>query len=462
MWVCFTDVLFLHITCVLTKKRFKSGLIISYILSTILFLMCWYSTLILKGPGPLFDGKFYVSSPGILFPAWYIKWFITLAYAFYVLARYTVTMKEPLNYYFLIPSLFSFLIGMLNYLVPYKVAIFQYGNFGIALYSALATYFIFSKQIIGIKIVLEKGLFYSIFIAILTGLYLLLIVILENIFRSIVGYKSFILSLSSAFFMALLFNPLRNKIQLFVEHTLLGKTPQEIAHENELLRQELERSDRLKAASTLALGLAHEVKNPLTTIQTFAEYLPEKYNDAEFVKKFAKIIPIEVGRINNIVSQLLRFSKPLPPEFKSVNICRLIREILDLETSEFLRRRIACKERCDADNPTVDADSAQLKQAFFNIILNAIDAMPNGGILDIGISQTNDGYLTIELRDQGGGIPQEDLKRIFDPFFTTKDSGTGLGLSISHQIIKNHNGRIEVSSRINEGTTFTIKLPQKL
>jgi len=310
----------------------------------------------------------------------------------------------------------------------------------------------------GIEIIYKKGLLYSILIAILSAIYLLLIIIIESLFRGVIGYQSFLLSLFSAFLMALLFNPLRQKIQTFVDRIFLGKSPEEIAKENELLKQELERSERLKAASTLALGLAHEIKNPLTTLKTFSEFLPKKFKEEDFVTKFSKIIPAEVDRINNIVHKLLDFSKPTPPILKSVNICSIVKETLELMSNDFLKRRITLIEECADHNLMVAVDAAQIKQVFFNVILNALDSMPRGGKIHITTKVKNTKQIEIILKDEGCGIPKKDMKNIFNPFFTTKDEGTGLGLAISHQIIKNNKGEIEVESELNTGTTVLIRL----
>lgn len=207
---------------------------------------------------------------------------------------------------------------------------------------------------------------------------------------------------------------------------------------------------------------SHEIKNPLTTLKTFSEYLPQKFEDKAFLEKFAKLIPEEVERINSIVHQLLDFSKPAPPSFKDVPIHNLIHDILELLSNDFLKRKIIINESFDDINLLIKADPVQLKHALLNIILNAMDAMPNGGNISIKTIIRQGDYLEIEISDQGCGIAEKDLKHIFDPFFSTKESGTGLGLSISYQIIKNHKGTITVESELGKGTTFRIRLPMEL
>ncbi len=208
------------------------------------------------------------------------------------------------------------------------------------------------------------------------------------------------------------------------------------------------------------MASAHEIKNPLTVIKTFTEYLSEKKNNEKFIDKFCKIIPQEVERINNIVHKLLDFSKPSPPVLKQAVVCDTIKEILELMSNDFLKKKIQIVEQNENHNLFANIDAAQIKQVFFNILINAIDAMPNGGNIYISTKQIKGEKIEITLRDEGSGISKENLKNIFNPFFSTKDKGTGLGLAISHQIIKNHNGMIEIQSELNRGTSVTIRLPQ--
>jgi len=449
----------LHLSYLLTKKNIKRLLVISYSISTIAAILI-LSTDFIYDISPIKFDNFFIKAPKIPYFIWFFIWFATVIYAHFLLFQYL--NKQNSKYkelkIFTFATAIAFAMGGVNFLSVFRFPIFEYGNFGLAVYCILATYIIFRHQFLGINVVIQKGLFYSILIAALTSLYLILILIIELLFRGLIGYKSLVLSLSSAFIIALLFNPIRNRIQILIDRIFLGKTSEEFAHENELLKQELERSDRLKTASTLALGLAHEIKNPLTTIKTFAEFLPEKFKDEDFVNKFSKLVPSEVERINNIIHQLLDFSKPTPPSFKNTNIHHLINDILVFFNNEFLKKRIRISEAYSDSTLIIRVDPSQIKQALLNIILNGIDAMPTGGNI-VFRTLIDNKYFKIYISDSGRGIAKEDLKHVFDPFFTTKDEGTGLGLSVTHQIIKNHKGTIEVQSEIGKGTTFVISLP---
>jgi signal transduction histidine kinase len=401
-------------------------------------------------------GKFHE-----LFLLFWLTIYIIAAVIIYNKTR-SVVGKEKMSLTYVFWALFfGGIIGPLDFIPKYGFEFYPIGYFCIPLITATVAFAILKYSLLDIKIVVKKSLLYSTLIGVLTAIYLLLVMSTEYFFKGIVGYKSLIISLLSAFIIANIFNPLRNNIQMFIDRIFLGKTSHEIAKENELLRQEIERSERLKTANTLALGLAHEIRNPLTTIKTFAEYLPEKYKDVEFVKKFSRIIPSEVDRINSIIKQLLDFSKPSPPSFKETNICRLIKEILGFLNSEFLKQKIKLNEIYEDPDLLITIDPSQIKQAILNIILNAVESMPKGGVIAIQTKTGAQDFLEIRIVDEGCGIANDTIKRIFDPFFSTKDTGTGLGLSITHQIIKNQNGSIVVESKLGKGSTFIIKLPLK-
>ncbi|MFC1549182.1 nitrogen regulation protein NR(II), partial [Candidatus Omnitrophota bacterium] len=230
--------------------------------------------------------------------------------------------------------------------------------------------------------------------------------------------------------------------------------------ENIKLREEIQKSEKLKAVATLAAGMAHEIKNPLTSIKTFTEYLPQKYNDPDFIEKFNKIVGGEVDRINHIVRQLLEFSRPGKLHAKETNTNKLLDETLSLLNNDFLKYGIKIT-RNYSRIPAITSDSAQIKQVFLNLFLNAIDSMKNGGSISVRTKQVNYDTISVEIEDAGEGIAKDDIDLIFDPFFSRKDGGTGLGLSVVLGIIKKHGGKINIKSTLGKGTTFTISLPVK-
>ena len=457
--VTFIPILLLHSSLEFTKRKNFIFLKLSYLLGIISNILIINTDLIISYNLNLYGNFLLFFSPGKLFYFWVTFWIITASFANYYLITYLRDQKNGCNIKFFVSTIaLGSISGSINFFYAFNPPLLAYANLGIVVYSLTCTYMIFRHNLFDINIIFQKGLIYSILITIFTGIYLIIIFSMEWLFRGIIGYKSLYLSLISAFILTLLFNPIRDKIQKLIDKLFFRKTTQEFAHENELLKQELERSDRLKTASTLALGLAHEIKNPLTTIKTFAEFLPEKFKDEDFVNKFSKLIPSEVERINNIIHQLLDFSKPIPPSFRDTNIHHLINDILVFFNSEFLKRRIRISEAYSDSTLIIRIDPSQIKQALLNIILNGIDAMPRGGNIAFRTLIDNK-YFKIYISDSGRGIAKGDLKHVFDPFFSTKDEGTGLGLSVTHQIIKNHKGIIEVQSEIGKGTTFILSLP---
>lgn len=442
------------------RKVNKILVILAYFSAVIAASMILSSELILQNSINSFY-SFYIPNAGKLFFLWFILWSLIIIYGQIILLICFIKKeyKNKLHFTYLsVTLLFAYILGSFNFLHPLDKNIFQVGNFGIALYCIAISYAIYRHRIFGIELILKKGMLYSILITVLTAIYLILIVFTESFFRGILGYRSLIVSLGCALVIAVLFTPLKNKIQAFIDKIFLGNTLYEIATENDFLRQELEHSERLKAASTLALGLTHEIKNPISTIKTFAEYLPEKLEDKEFLIKFSKLIPAETERINNIIHQLLKFSKPAPLKFQQIRIHQTIQEVLALLNNEFLRRKIKLSEIYENREVEINADPEQIKQVLLNVIFNSMEAMPQGGTITIG-TKTSGNLLEISIKDEGCGISKEDLKHIFDPFYSKKESGTGLGLAITHQIIKNHRGKIEVESEINKGSSFKIKLP---
>ena len=313
-----------------------------------------------------------------------------------------------------------------------------------------------------ISIVLKRGLVYSIIIAAITTFYLITVIILEKTFQTFIGYQSLITSILYATIIAIFFTPVRNKIQYWVDRHFFKGSQAEIADENEQLRKEVAQAEKSKAVATLASGIAHEIRNPLTSLQTFFEYFPQKKNDPEFMQKFNDIAGKEINRINDLIKQLLEFAKPSPLELQDVNITQIIDSSLALLENQIKKSKVQIiREFNMPPDVTIKADPNKLKQAFINLILNAIEAMTGGGELTVLTSVNTNlaPHLMISITDTGCGIKKEDLHHIFDPFFSKKEKGTGLGLAITEGIIKEHQGQIKVRSTVAVGTTFIIELP---
>lgn len=226
------------------------------------------------------------------------------------------------------------------------------------------------------------------------------------------------------------------------------------------LQKRFHESEKLAAMGELAAGIAHEVRNPLGAIKTSAQFLEDKFSPGDIRYKFTKLIIREVERLDQLVERLLNFARPGEKDFQYEDVNELIENSLAVAVLKIHDQRLVIDKRYGAAIPRLFVDAKRLQQAFLNILLNAIDAMPCGGVLGISTSfEAESQRIRIEFCDTGEGIPPQRLARIFTPFFTTRQKGTGLGLAIVSRIISEHNGTIEVESKVGEGTVFTIMLP---
>lgn len=218
------------------------------------------------------------------------------------------------------------------------------------------------------------------------------------------------------------------------------------------------RQERMVAAGKLAMSLAHEIKNPLAAIKTFTEFLQERYEDPAFRQEYCQVLRKEIDRINGIVQSLSDFAKPLLLKMQTVDVQPLLKETLMLLSNDCLKRGITLRQMFDANPIFISGDPSQLRQAFFNLCVNAIQAMDQGGTLAV-TCHYHESQAIIRVMDSGAGIPKEHLALLFEPFFTTKEGGMGLGLAVVKQIVEQHDGAIHVESQPGTGTTFEIRLP---
>ncbi len=226
------------------------------------------------------------------------------------------------------------------------------------------------------------------------------------------------------------------------------------------MNRQISQSDKLASIGRLAAGVAHEINNPLTGVLTFAHLLQKSDRLGEEEKKDVEVIINETTRVREIVKRLLEFARETPQDREPLDVNHIMSQVIFLLRNQKEFRKVDIEENYDKRLPKVIGDKNQLQQVFLNLALNACEAMPEGGKLTIS-TQLKDGHVVISFRDTGVGIPEEYMNKLFDPFFTTKPvgQGTGLGLSVSYGIVKQHGGRIEVESKVGEGSTFSVWLP---
>lgn len=424
-------------------------------------------------PAYLYNSIYYLQVKSLNWILLLIPWAFFLGWSLIKLHRYCQNIQAPKNADALF-ILFILVIGfsgglstffpMCGYtnFYPYTLVLTLFYEFG-------ASYLIFKREVFEIDFVIQKSVLYSTLISFLTLFYLILIFLTDQFLINNWEFYNFLTRFFALIVIALAFNPLRNRLQNIIDQTLFKATPVQLAEQNELLRQNAVQAEKMRVVATLASSIAHEIKNPLTALKTFVEYFPEKKNDPTFQEKFQKIASSEINRIEKIISELLEFAKPSPLTLKDTDIRKVLDHALNLTENQLKKNDITIKTDFAENLPSIKGDANKLLQVFINLILNAKDAMPTGGVLtvftesaDHPLSKSsipNPKSVTISFTDTGCGIPKENLKQVFEPFFSTKEKGTGLGLAIVKGIIDEHGGKIGVASEIGNGTRFEIVFP---
>lgn len=225
------------------------------------------------------------------------------------------------------------------------------------------------------------------------------------------------------------------------------------------LEEQVKRADRLAALGELMAGVAHEVRNPLTSIKGFAQYLQESDSEEER-REYMPIIVKEVDRVNKIIEELLYFARPAHASLVPVDINELLTQTLVLVKNKTTCNRVEFTLNFSLELPKAEIDAEQFKQVFLNLFINALQAIPDQGLINIstGYDPGKD-EISIAFADTGTGISEADREKVFDPFYTTKERGTGLGLAVVHRIVSSHGGRITITDNPGGGTIFTVTVP---
>ncbi len=221
--------------------------------------------------------------------------------------------------------------------------------------------------------------------------------------------------------------------------------------------ERMKRAERLYALGQLSAGLAHEIRNPLASIAGAVGILRRKRASEEKTEECLEIINRECQRLNRLLTSFLDFARPRSPKFQTVSVRSLFDSVLGLAEHAVDTAPISLRGESPPDL-TLDCDPEQLKQVLLNLIINAIQAMPEGGEV-VMASRASEGRAIIEVRDQGCGVSPEEMEHLYDPFFTTKENGTGLGLPVAHQIVAQLGGVLAARNNPDRGVTFSIELP---
>ncbi len=225
----------------------------------------------------------------------------------------------------------------------------------------------------------------------------------------------------------------------------------------------LRRAESLASLTTLAAGVAHEIKNPLGSIGIHIQLIQKalKQNqclDEESAGRYLEIITEEIERLNGIVVDFLFAVRPMDTNMKRTTINGVVEELIEFIKYELEESQVKLETKLDKNLPKIDLDEKYMKQALINIIKNGVAAMDGGGTLTI-VTREDQGYVHIDVSDSGIGMSEEQLSKIFEPYYTTKEFGSGLGLTVVYKVVREHNGEVTVHSREDQGTTFTISVP---
>lgn len=254
---------------------------------------------------------------------------------------------------------------------------------------------------------------------------------------------------------------LAHQAGLAIENARLYDFIEKTNRELKSAREQLLESEKLTALGEMAAGMAHEIRNPLVSIGGFVRRLNRRFQDDSQVQTYFQVIINEVERLEKTLNEILDFSQDTRGRFQEADLNRIVEGALELIRRELEASQVTVQKEL-TPVPKVYCDERQIRHVFYNLLLNALQAMPQGGVLTIRTASPADPdqpWVVCEIRDSGGGIPPELLHNIFNPFFTTKASGSGLGLSIVHKIITRHYGEVDIDNRPGEGVSFFIKLP---
>ena len=235
---------------------------------------------------------------------------------------------------------------------------------------------------------------------------------------------------------------------------------QKRAMERLRLKERLAHAERLSSLGEMAAGISHEIRNPLGIIRSSAELLKKKVAKIDPQNTFPDIIVEEATRLNRIITDFINYAKPRDPNAALCRVEEILEKNITYLEAQNKEQGYVIKKNFQNHLPEIMADSAMLYQSFLNILINAMQSMPDGGRILVDV-RSNDHWLTVHFDDEGQGIPSDNLDKIWDPFFTTKEQGTGLGLGIVKNIIESHGGSIQIINRPVRGTRVTIELPVK-
>ncbi|MDD5504199.1 MAG: ATP-binding protein [Candidatus Omnitrophica bacterium] len=443
---------FVHLACDLLDIANPARVRIPYIICGA-FIPLVYSPYFINGIKQKYIFRYYANA-GDLYVLWIITYCLMTGYGLHLMiSRYRASsaIKKIQIRYILCASLIGFAGAATIYFLFYDISIPPFGEHIIFLYPVIFSIGVLKHDALELNIAIKRTIVYSVSIALITFAYLIIVLLSERFLQDAVGYQSIGISVGAAIVIALIFSPLKNRVEKIIEKFYMQNAYQR-------MQKELMESDKSRALAHLAAGLAHEIRNPLTAIKTFCEFLPKKFNDKNFRQDFSRIVNDETEKIGSLIDQLLEFAKPSSLKISACDVKQALDYTLNLLSAETLKSNIRVIKDYGQCDHIIQADTVKLKHVFFNIIKNGLESMGGNGVIRV-VTKRTPGRLNIDIQDTGCGIGEKNLVRIFEPFFSLKTNGTGLGLPVSQSIILEHKGSIYAKSSPGAGTTFTISLP---
>lgn len=463
MGAVLVPVFFLHFILSLTgQEQNKRGILIACYIFTLCLALFDLTPLFVANVAPVLNYSFY-PQPGMLYPVFALFLIFCFSYSFitlFIAHRKAYGSKRNQLLYVLLAALIGFSGGITAFFPVWAMDLPELSNITLPLYLLITIYAIVKHNLLDISVVIRESLVYSLLTIIFSGFYAL-VVLSTNYLLIPLGFASQILTIFAAI---LVFQPLKDRVQRIVDRIFFRgefrfqKAIEDLSQDNKDLMRGLLQADKLASLGAISAGLAHEIKNPLASLKGMTQVLDENLSDPKFIKNYQEMVCRQIDRINSLVEKMLRIGKQQGLSLKNIKIGQIINDTVSLVDSQLKKNGIEIKINI-TDEAVIEADQEQLSQVFLNLLLNAMQAMPNGGKIMIRSKIDPSGKVVIEFIDTGKGIAEDQINKIFDPFFTTKEQGTGMGLAVVYRIIKEHKGEIRVESKLGQGTKFIIWLP---
>ena len=462
--VAFIPLFFFHFVVLLTNTWLerKRAVINYYVIFGIYFFasMIWphYATEDVT-PRPGFN--FYPVS-GPIFT--YFTFFFLYAYIHGGVVLYKAYQKASIirrnQYkYFAIATVLMVLGALTSFFLEFDIPIFPFGVAMVPLYHLLTAYIIIKHHLMDIRVIIRKSLIYTILGGVITIFYLAAVFLTGKAFHNVLGYESSMGSAAVMVLIAILFIPMKNHVQSFVDKYFFKASYMQMAEQNDLLSQQVIRSERYKTMSALSRRIMDELRDPLTALVGYSYLLPKKLQDQEFLNKFSLVYSKELKRMQDLLTQLTEFSEPKDLDLQPTDITEILNELSDYLSKNLQEKEIKLFKYYDSQRKILlKLDHDQIKRALYLFLANSVKSTARNGQIWIGMEETETG-LAINIKDTGSGLSQDTLLKIFDPLFSSqKEESPYSGFAIAQSIITNHGGKVLVDSQIDVGTEWIIQL----